>query len=170
MSLVDDLAKLEELRRKGALSEAEFTNAKGKLLSGAPDGGPQLGEHLADQLAEVRHQNELAQIDREWEIERQQYLIRSKYGIAHVPSVGMGIGTAVFGGAFGLFWTIMATATTWAAPDVGPFSIAKIVFPLFGIIFIVAAISYGAYCVSKAKKYQEAFDAYKARRARGNSE
>ena len=36
MSLVDELAKLDELRRSGALSDAEFTKAKAALLSGRP--------------------------------------------------------------------------------------------------------------------------------------
>ena len=42
MSLVDELAKLDELRRNGALTEAEFEQAKARLLQGpAPTpGGP----------------------------------------------------------------------------------------------------------------------------------
>jgi hypothetical protein len=167
MSLVDELAKLEELRRRGALSEDEFTRAKAALLSGASPGAEQpLGEHLADQLAEVRYQNELAQIDREWENERQQYLIYGRYGTAQVPSAGMGIATAVIGGIFGVFWTIMAFSITSSGPDVGPFAIAKVIFPLFGVVFIVAAIGFGIYTYSRAQKYREAFQAYQERRAR----
>jgi hypothetical protein len=167
MSLADELTKLEEMRRRGALSDAEFTQAKAALLAGAPAGsGQQFGEHLADQLAEVKHQNELAQLDREWEIERQQYLIRNRLGVAQVPTAGMGIGMAVVGGLFGVFWTVMAAAITGSAPDVGPFSIAKVFFPLFGVVFTLAAIGFGIYTYSRAQKYQEAFAAYKARRAR----
>src|SRR5262245_9661928 len=169
MSLVDELAKLEELRRSGALSEAEFTKAKAALLSGAPAGSEhQLGEHLADQLAEVKHQNELAQIDREWQIERQQYMVQGRYGTTHVPTPGMGIGTAVVGGAFGLFWTIMAIAITGGAPDEGAFSIAKVCFPLIGIVLTAGTIGYGIYTYSRAQRYQQAFATYQARRARVN--
>ncbi|MEO7851195.1 MAG: PspC domain-containing protein [Rubrivivax sp.] len=39
MSLVDDLARLEEMRARGTLSEEEFQRAKGKLL-GTPATGP----------------------------------------------------------------------------------------------------------------------------------
>lgn len=167
MSVVDELAKLEQLRRSGALNEAEFTKAKAALLSGAPAGSEQhLGEHLANQLAEVKHQNELAQIDREWEIERQKYLIWGRYGSAYVPTAGMGIGAAVVGGVFGLFWTIMAMSITSGGPDFGAFSVAKVFFPLFGVVFTVAAIGYGMYVYSRAQKYQDAFAAYKARRTR----
>lgn len=167
MSLVDELAKLEELRRRGALSESEFTQAKAALLNGAPASSePEMGGHLAHQLAEVRYQNELAQIDREWQIERQQYLIRGQYGTAQVPTTGMGIGTAVVGGVFGVFWTIMAISITGGAPDFGGFSVVKVFFPLFGVVFTGAAIGYGMYAYSRTQKYEEAFAAYKARRAR----
>jgi hypothetical protein len=167
MSLVDELAKLEELRRSGALSEAEFTKAKTVLLSAPPAGSEQqLGDHLADQLAEVRYQNELAQIDREWQFERQQYLIRGQYGTAQVPTAGMGIATAIVGGVFGVFWTITAVSITGDAPDFGAFAAAKVFFPLFGVVFTLVAIGYGMYAFSRAQKYEEAFAAYKARRAR----
>jgi hypothetical protein len=167
MSLVDELAKLEELRRSGALSEAEFVKAKAALLSEAPtDPGHHLGEHLAEQLAEVKYQNELAQIDREWEIERRQYLIQGQDGIAHEPTPGMGIGMATIVGVFGVFWTIMAVSITSGGPDFGGFSVAKVFFPLFGVVFTVGAIVYGIHIYSRAQKYQAAFAAYKARRAR----
>jgi hypothetical protein len=165
MSLADDLQKLEELHRNGSLSAAEFAQAKAALLAGpsAPADG-QLGQHLADQFADVRYQNELAQIDREWQIEQQRYLITNRYGLRQVPTAGMGIGTAVVGGVFGVFWTIVALAITGSAPDAGPFSIAKVVFPLFGVLFTGAAIGYGIYCYNRAQQYQRAFQEYQARR------
>ena len=100
--MADELQKLEDLRRGGTLSDAEFQQAKATLLSGAAAPAEQpLGRHLSDQLAEVRYQNELTRIDREWEIARQQYLVADRYGHRHVPTVGMGIGTAVIGGSSG---------------------------------------------------------------------
>jgi hypothetical protein len=171
MSLVDELAKLEELRRNGALSDAEFTKAKAALLGGASAVSEQeLGKHLADQLTEVKYQNELAQIDREWQMERQQYLIRGRYGITQVPTASMGIGVAAVGGVFGALWTILAVSITGGAPNAGPFSIAKVFFPLFGIVFTMAAIGYGMYVYSQAQKYQKAFEAFKERRARVKAE
>jgi hypothetical protein len=165
MSLADDLQKLEELHRNGSLNASEFAQAKAALLANpnAPVDG-QLGQHLSDQLADVRYQNELAQIDRQWQIEQQRYLIADRYGRRHVPTPGMGIGGAVVGGIFGVFWTIMAFAITGSAPDAGPFPIVKVVFPLFGVLFTGAAIGYGIYCYNRAQQYQQAFQAYQARR------
>jgi hypothetical protein len=96
MSIADELTKLEELRRSGALSDVEFAKAKAALLSGSSGQTEQpLAQHLSEQLAEVKHQNELARIDREWEIEQAQYLIVDRYGGRHIPTAGMGIGVAI---------------------------------------------------------------------------
>jgi hypothetical protein len=165
MGIADELQKLEQLHRRGSLSDEEFAKAKTALL--ADPSGPadrELGEHLSAQLADVRSEQELARIDREWELERQQYLVADRYGLRRVPTTGMGIGVAVVGGVFGALWTVMATAITSAAPDFGPFSIAKVVFPLLGVVFIVAAVGMGVYVHSRALKYEEAFRAYRARR------
>jgi hypothetical protein len=165
MGLADELQKLEDLRRRGTLSDAEFAQAKAALLAGgAAPGEHPLGEYLSDQLAEIRYQNELARLDREWEIERQQYLVVDRYGRRHVPTAGMGIGSAVVGGVFGVIWTVMAVAITSEAPDFGPFAIAQVIFPLFGMVFIVAAVGWGVHCYSRAQKYDAAFRAYRARR------
>lgn len=172
MSLADELTKLEELRRNGALSESEFSRAKAALLNNPPAAsGQQLGEHLADQLAEVKCQNELARIEREWEVERQQYLIRGQYGNTMVPTRGMGIAMAAIGGGFGLLWTIVAVSMMGMMPDgMGNFGFFQWLFPLFGVFFIVIAIGYGFYVHTRAQKYQEAYEAYKAARAAVRSE
>lgn len=41
---------------------------------------------LAKEVAELRYQNELARIDREWEIERRQYLVERKNGAPTEPT------------------------------------------------------------------------------------
>lgn len=165
MGLADELQKLEDLRRRGTLSDTEFEQAKAVLLIGgaAPATQP-FGQHLSDLLAEVRYQNELARIDREWESERQQYLVANLYGQKFVPTSGMGIGSAVVGGVFGVIWTVMAVSIARSAPSFGPVAIAKFVFPLFGILFVVAAIRWGVQYHSRALKYDAAFHAYQARR------
>ncbi|HVK12286.1 MAG TPA: SHOCT domain-containing protein [Gemmataceae bacterium] len=160
MSLADELEKLDQLRRSGSLSDDEFARAKAHLLANPPADAPS-GDHLAD----IRHQNELARIDREWEIEREQYLINGRYGRRHVPTVGMGVATAALGGGFGIFWTVMAVSITSGAPDVGAFSTAKVFFPLFGVLFIAIAVGWGVYCVVRAQKYEAANRAYRDRRA-----
>jgi hypothetical protein len=123
-------------------------------------------EQFAERFAEINYRNKLAEIDREWEIERRQHLLRGRHGIAHEPSAAMGITMAVLGTVFGVYWTATSLSGTAVAPDAGPISAEKLTFPLFGVAFIVTVIGYGVYVCSKARKYQEAFMAYQARRAR----
>ena len=160
MSLTDELLKLDELRRRGALSDEEFARAKAALL--AP--GEELESHISDQLAAVRYQNELTRIDREWQIEREKYFVASRYGRRQIPTAGMGIGTALVGGVFGTIWTVMAVAITGSAPNFGPFAIAKFAFPLFGVAFTFFGIGWGIYCYNRAADYQRAEADYRARR------
>jgi len=160
MSLADELTKLNELRFSGALSDAEFEKAKAALLGGSPAANID-----NDQLAAVLRENELARIDREWELERQRYLIRNGYGFRQVPTAGVGIAAAVVGGVFGTLWTIVAIAITSRAPNFGPFSVVKVIFPLFGVFFTVFGITMGVYIYRRANLYDERFREYQARRA-----
>jgi hypothetical protein len=151
MGIADELAKLEELRRSGALSESEFAQAKAAILSGSGSDAS-LDQHMSEQLAEVRYQNELAQIDREWQIERERYLITNNYGLRTVPTAGLGIATALIGGVGGLLWTIFAFWLTHQGPDgFGPPPIVGIIFPLFGVLFMGVGVGYGSYCYSPGR-------------------
>src|SRR5262245_60186015 len=152
MSIADELQKLEQLRRSGALSDAEYAQAKAAVLAGTGSPGQQaLGDHLSDQLAEVRYQNELARLDRAWEMEREKYMLTDRDGGRQLPTPGLGIGMAVVGGIFGVIWTVFAMSITSDAPDFGGFSMVKVLFPLFGVLFTLGAIGYGIYCMVRGQ-------------------
>ena len=165
MSLADDLTKLEELRRTGALSEKEFAQAKAKLLAGDTPAGDAVAEKLGEQLAEVRYQNELERIDREWAIEREKYMVPDRYGRRYVPTTGASLAGGIGIGVFGVFWTIIAFSITGSAPDEMPFSLVKVFFPLFGIGFTIFGVYMGFHAYGKAEAYTKAFADYQARRA-----
>ena len=120
---------------------------------------------MAAQLAEVRYQNELARIDREWAIEREKYMVTGQHGRRIIPTTGAGIGSAIGIGVVGVIWTIMSFAITGGAPDEGPFAIAKLVFPLFGVAVTVGGIVMGIYVFNKAEVYNAAFAEFQRRRA-----
>lgn len=65
---------------------------------------------------------------------------------------------------FGCIWTVMAIGVTSAAPDFGPFAIAKIGFPLFGIAFIALGIFTAMKNQRQAKEYKQARARYQRRR------
>ena len=161
MNIADELTKLNELRFSGALTDAEFEKAKAALLN-PPPAEP---AHMTEELAQLRYETDLARIDREWETERQRYYIRNHYGVRQVPTAGVGIAAAVVGGGFGILWTILAIVITSAAPNNGPFTIVKIVFPLFGVFFTVFGIAMGTHVIRKSRQYQEQLQAYQERRA-----
>ena len=121
MSLAEEIKKLEDLRWNGTLTDEEFARAKAALIAKLEDEAEpghkgEAAGAVASQLAEVRYQNDLARIDREWEMEKEQYMVTGKHGTRHLPTQGMGLGIAVGGGLFGLFWTIMAFSITSGAP------------------------------------------------------
>ena len=91
-------------------------------------------ERLSDQVEKLTRQNELEALDRKWQNERASMMFRDKHGNMHVPSK-MGAAGSVVGVAVGILWTIMAIAITQSAPNVGPFAVAKVIFPLFGVVF-----------------------------------
>ena len=160
MGLADELQKLEQLRQNGTLSTAEFAQAKAALLNSTasiPDSG---------KLERLTTEAELARIDREWELERQGFMVFGRYGVQRFPNKSTGIGSALFGGGFGIFWTYMAFSMTSMTPDVAPFNIVRFAFPIFGVIFTLSAIWTGMNMYFKAQGYEQAERAYLERRAR----
>lgn len=176
MGIPDELQKLDELHRGGRLTDEEFTRAKSRLLDSPTASAPPTiiaGSTLPvslieEQLADIRLQNELAQIDREWEIERRRYELVARKGQVFVPTVGAGIATAVIGGLFGFLWTYI---TWWiASPIVGlgydsPWIITTLRYlPLFGVLWAVYAILTGIYYCIVAHNHSSAYRAYRKRR------
>lgn len=166
MSLADELTKLEDLRRAGALTESEFARAKAAVLAGgSAPARDAVADNMAALLAEVRYQNELERIDREWAQEREKYMAIDRYGRRFIPNSTQSLGGAIFVGVFGLLWTVMAFGITSGAPSFGPFAIAQVVFPLFGVAFTAFGVVLGVRGAKKAEEYKLAHAAYLRRRA-----
>jgi hypothetical protein len=174
MSIADDLAKLEELRRSGALSESEFAQAKAALLNAPPQPEPSIGGQMAAQLDEVRFQNELARIDREWEMERDQYLVADRRGRRHVPTTGGSLIGGLIVVSFGIVWTVVAFTLAQSSsrllaghPMAGESEgVIPWLFPCFGVLFVLGGAAMSVYAYSKAQRYQQGYQAYQRRRAR----
>jgi hypothetical protein len=102
--------------------------------------------------------NELERIDREWEKERERYMITTKYGRRYVPSTGAAVVVGLISVSMGLIWTMTSLALTH---DLG--ALAG-VLPLFGMVFIIGGAAISIYQFRKAKRYKAAFRAYQRRR------
>ena len=163
MSLADELTKLEELRRSGALTDAEFGQAKAALLA-APAGNGAT-DNLAAQLGEVRFQNELARVDREWGIEKEKYKLTGRYGARYLPTKGMGVASVAVGCGFGVFWIAMSSLLfAEMREEHGPPAGLMASFVLIGVAVIGGLIWYGIHVIRKAEAYGKARAAYRARR------
>ena len=153
MSMADELRKLQDLRDAGTLTDEEFAAAKASVLAGGPT--DRTGESgMESHLEEIKHQNDVAQLDREWAIERDRYMVAGRYGYRYLPTKGMSLLGGIVIVGFGIFWTMFAAGMG-----------APIFFPLFGVFFILMGIGVSVNAFIKATQYEQARQHYQRRRA-----
>jgi len=104
-------------------------------------------------LSAIKRQNELERIDREWELECEQYLTTGNNGIRSEPNAIGGLIASIVAGVFGLIWTLSAENM-----GAGKFS-------LLGLLFVGLAVYMGYHSVTVGTKYMEAKARYQERRA-----
>lgn len=110
-------------------------------------------EQVANNLKVIELQNDLERLDREWESQRGNLLVRGKNGHVSEPSsVGSMIG-GMIAIVFGIFWISMASS-------IG----ASGFFPLFGLVFIGFAVFSMITGTSKAGTYKSRQSEYEQRR------
>jgi hypothetical protein len=154
MSMADELRKLQDLRDAGTLTDEEFAAAKASVLAGVHTDRP-AGPGMEAHLEEIKHQNDVAQLDREWALERDRYMVAGRYGYRYLPTRGMSLLGGIVIVGFGICWTMFAAGMG-----------APIFFPLFGVLFILMGIGVSVNAFIKATQYEQARQRYQARRAR----
>lgn len=113
----------------------------------------QTTEKLEQDVASLKRSSVVEQLDREWMIEREKYMVSTQNGGREIPSAGGSIVGGVVAVVFGIFWTIMVSSM--GAPGF---------FPLFGLLFIGAGIFSMFAHVGKAGDYRAAEARYQRRR------
>lgn len=127
----------------------------------------QLGEitkktdEIKQVVTELARQNKVAAIDRQWDREKERFMITDKDGHRHLPSEGGAVAGGVMVVVFGTIWTVGAAAITSGMPFGG----VTAVFPLFGVAFVIFGICISVYSYNKAKEYRSAQRRYYQRRA-----
>jgi len=166
VGLVDELLRLEQLHQRGTLSREEFERAKLKLLESEQ---PDATDRVTRSLEEANYQAELARIDREWEMERRQYMMTGRYGRSYVPTEGSSLLGLIVGGGFAVVWTIGACIMfgAFSSGPVGgsPFGFFAAIFPIFGVLFIILMVTQGLRGITKSQQYRDAEKRYQSRRA-----
>ncbi len=132
------------VRRAGAAAYTELLEKLDKTT-----------EAMAEQLGVIARQNEVARIDREWEEERQAYLVTDRMGGRHVPTAaGAWVAACALGG-LGLFWLLTMRRYVQTPPQ----------FMLTAVVMIVVGAASGYWQWSKAEEYRAARARYEKRRA-----
>jgi LSD1 subclass zinc finger protein len=112
-------------------------------------------EKIADDVETLKLQGELDRLDREWMLEREQYMVRDQHGGRRLPRrAAAGIVTAIVVG-FAVLWMFMAQEAAAV---------------LFGLLFIAAAVVVFCINLQKADRYERRLRQYESRRRRILSE
>lgn len=111
-------------------------------------------QRIEQDVDQIKRQNAIEQLDREWEMQRQTLLVRNKNGSTSVPSIAGGVVAAVIAVGFGIFWMIVTSIAG-----------APFFFPLFGILFIIVGLFASITSIGSASRYQDAETRYQQRRA-----
>ena len=122
-------------------------------------------EKLVDDVEVLKLQGELDRLDREWTKHREQYMVRSEEGVMVVPNqsnarLGKVI-LVVFGVIFTLVSSFMALSVTLVG---GFFGLLFMIFPFFGVGFIVLGVVTSNRHSKKAVEFEEARRAYEDER------
>ena len=108
-------------------------------------------EQLAEDVGALKRQVEVDRLDREWQMRREELMVRSERGHVSVPTKGASIVGAVVVVVFGVFWTVFASTIA------GPFGLFGLVFIAFGLFATIGSLK-------KADAYEREHADYVARR------
>lgn len=111
-------------------------------------------ERMAGHLRVIELQNELARMDREWEQERESFMVEGKRGSRSLPSNEASAMTLVFGVIVGLVFFGMATSSRDSST-----------FGFVGLLVVVLSIVKAMKGFSQAGEYGRAEALFEERRA-----
>ncbi len=158
MSITDEFARLQELHESGALTESEFTAAKAKVLT--EGGGPAAqNAGLQRDVRRLGVQNQILQLDQDWEKERREYMAYGKHGDSFIPTFGSSIIQAAMLFIVGLVFCMLMLNPNHPHPE------KDAIFPILGIPLMITGVWVGVNGCTKASRYEQAEARYQQRRA-----
>ena len=110
-------------------------------------------DRLEQTTEQLQVQYEMDQLDRDWERESAQLMVRGKYGHTSRPSKFGAVLIGSMGTAFGIFWTGQVASHSGPKPLVA-----------FGMIFVLLAIGSSISMFVKAIQYERQQEYYESRR------
>jgi LSD1 subclass zinc finger protein len=140
-------------------SRLEIHRSGNAVYSEVLDAIDQRTRAIAESVADIRRQNEVERLDREWAMRRDELLVRDKRGNASPPTAAGSVIGAAIAAVFGIGWTVFAARM--GAPGF---------FVAFGAIFVIVALVGGAMGAGRAGRYADERRAYERRRAEAMAE
>ena len=122
-------------------------------------------EELSDRIDSLTSHNEVAELDRDWEVESKKYLVVGKHGSTFVPTKIESIFTALIAVTIGAVWTTFTSLVALLMVSSSLLAFPVIIFPMVGVLILVSGIQSGISGVSKAEGYKRAEAQYHRRRA-----
>jgi len=151
MSITDEFSKLQDLNESGALTDAEFAEAKAKVLVDGTESVPEASDSgaLHREVEQLKIQNEMIRLDQDWEKQRDNLMLVGKGGGRTIPSrERSGMATIIIS-----IMGLLTLGLSAAVPHAGLLSFC-------GIGLIIMGIMAGISGASRADKYQKASDQY----------
>lgn len=115
---------------------------------------------LIDRSDEMLLEKQIARLDRDWDMERERYMIETSDGKKEIPTSGSGTTNAIgafVGIGFLIFWLIMVASM----PNDGVTSVFMLV-GIGGILYVIVRVINNS---SKINEYNDAKQRYETRRA-----
>lgn len=127
-------------------------------------------ETLSEQLEALSLQNRLAELDRRWERQREEFMIADKHGNRHLPdetnALTSGIGTVIFG----CVWIAIVIGITSGGFSFGFFDAERVAFTAIGVVIVVLGLGRSLRNFQKARDYRAALHRYEMERNRITSD
>jgi membrane protein required for beta-lactamase induction len=148
MSVADELDRLHRLHQDGVLTDEELDRGRAAVLVDP------LASPTAEQLEEIRRQKEAAQLDREWEAERERYMVTERFGYRYIPGRMASIALGALNVAFGVVWVVVCVINGLPVYFLG-----------VGVVVAVVGGAGWAHLAVKGSRYLDARRRYQRRRA-----
>lgn len=105
---------------------------------------------ILERLESMERSSRIADLDRQWERDKERYMIRGKYGRLHEPTE-VGAYLCFFVAAIGVVWTVVSASMFYRTP-------------LFGFVFAAVAVAAGIYSLQKTKEFRRARRSWRRQR------
>lgn len=144
MALTDELRKLEDLHRNGALTDAEYAAAKAVVITGSHAAGAEAMRTAAGAGLGCpdRIRAQLERLDREWELRRASLLEYRRSDVGRPPSKSAGVILLLLSIAFGALSLSFEAAMADRGGPVLLLFLMPAVLSVTGVVMVARAVRY----------------------------